>query len=199
MLPHLGKTDIYLIDQLMKGRITTNMRILDAGCGDGRNSEYFIRNNFDIWGFDQKKEPIQQLKETAKHWNPSYDLSKFTVASLENPPFTGASFDYIISSAVLHFAKSREHFIALFEAMVHLLQSQGILWIRMTAKHTIDHLAQQLHDDIYLLPDGSTRYLLDQSVLLDLMKKHHLEFLDPFKTTNVSDIRTMSTIVLQKN
>lgn len=33
-----GAIDIYLFDQLLRGRIRPGMRILDAGCGNGRNS-----------------------------------------------------------------------------------------------------------------------------------------------------------------
>ena len=33
MIDQLGLMDIYLIDQLQKGRIKPEMKILDAGCG----------------------------------------------------------------------------------------------------------------------------------------------------------------------
>jgi len=182
----------------MRGRIHSKMKLLDAGCGHGRNSEYFIRNNYDISGFDRKEESLNSLIANIPIWNPDYDFNKFQLGTIENPPFLNQQFDFIISNAVLHFAESRKHFIQLFEAMIHLLNPQGILWIRMCAKHTIESYAQHLEDDIYDLPDGSTRYLLDLNVLSQLQQKHHLHLLDPFKTLNVSNLRTMSTIVLQK-
>ena len=198
ILQQLGNIDIYLLDQLMRGRIHSDMKLLDAGCGYGRNSEYFIRNNYTISGFDKKEESLKELKNNIPKWNPDFDLNKFKLGSIENPPFQNQQFDFIISNAVLHFAKSRKHFIQLFESMIKLLSTNGILWIRMCAKHTIESYAQHLEDDIYSLPDGSTRYLLDLNVLSKLQKKHNLELLDPFKTLNVSNIRTMSTIILQK-
>ena len=198
ILQQLGNIDIYLLDQLMRGRIHSDMKLLDAGCGYGRNSEYFIRNNYTISGFDKKEESLKELKNNIPKWNPDFDLNKFKLGSIENPPFQNQQFDFIISNAVLHFAKSRKHFIQLFESMIKLLSTNGILWIRMCAKHTIESYAQHLEDDIYSLPDGSTRYLLDLNVLSQLQKKHNLELLDPFKTLNVSNIRTMSTIILQK-
>ena len=33
----IGNTDIYLIDQIMKNRYNQQDKILDAGCGNGRN------------------------------------------------------------------------------------------------------------------------------------------------------------------
>lgn len=198
MLPNLGKIDIYLLDQIMKNRITADMRLLDAGCGWGRNSEIFVRNNFDIYGLDRSEEAISELQQLLPIWNKNYNKSKFSTADLNKIPFTDEHFDFIISSAVLHFSQSRTEFIQQMEELIRVLAPNGILWFRMTTKHTIEQFSTPLSEDIYLLPDGSTRYLLDRNVLQSLLNKHNLEFLDPFKTVNVSDIRTMATVVLRK-
>lgn len=199
MLPQIGKIDIYLLDQIMKNRITKEMRILDAGCGWGRNSEFFIRNDFDVYGLDKSERSIRDLHNHLKTWNPNFPKDHFSVANLEEIPFPNNHFGFIISSAVLHFSNNRNHFIQMFEELMRVLSPNGILWFRMTTKHTIESKAKHIQDDIYLLPDGSTRYLLDRIVLKDLMEKHQLQFLDPFKTVNVSDIRTMATVVMQRN
>ena len=41
-----GDIDIYLFDQLLKGRLDASMSLLDAGCGGGRNLYYFLRNGY---------------------------------------------------------------------------------------------------------------------------------------------------------
>lgn len=198
MLKQLGRIDIYLLDQLMKNRVHPSMRILDAGCGSGRNAQYFVENNFDIWGIDRQAEAIEVIQENVRYWNSKYDPSKFSIADLAKIPFPANHFDFIISSAVLHFAENRAHFLQLMEEKIRVLRPKGIIWFRMTTKHTLEQYAQHLHDDIYALPDGSTRYLLDLEVLSQLMEKHALQFLDPFKTVNVANLRTMATVVLQK-
>jgi len=180
----------------MKNRITPDMRILDAGCGWGRNSELLVRNNFQIWGIDKREEAIADLQQLLPQWNKNYDKFRFTIADLESIPFPDGHFDFIISNAVLHFSENRAHFIQLMEEMIRVLSPTGIIWFRMTAKHTIESRATHLYDDIYRLPDESTRYLLDKEVLEKVMKTHHLKYLDPFKTINVCDIRTMATVVL---
>ena len=198
MLEEIGNMDIYLLDQVMKGRISTDMTILDAGCGYGRNSELFVKRYFEIYGIDKNKEAIQKTQEHIASWNPEYDTDCFFTADLEQIPFSDHSFDFIISSAVLHFSENRAQFTRFFDEMIRVLKPGGIVFIRMCTKHTLVHLAQHIHDDVYLIPDGTTRYLLDVEYLKTLMQKHRLSFLDPFKTVNVDDVRTMAVVVLQK-
>lgn len=194
----LGNMDVYLIDQLLRDRIQPTMRLLDAGCGEGRNSEYFIRQNFDVWGIDNNPSAISQIKNNLPYWNPQFNPEKFAFADLEHLPFPDQHFQFIFCSAVLHFAKNRKHFVQLFEELIRVLDKDGTLWFRMTTKHSLANLGEQIEEDVYLIPDGSTRYLLDQEVLAALMQKHQLSFVDPFKTVNVMDIRTMATVVLRK-
>ena len=54
----LGCTDIYPIDHIMKGRYAPGDKILDAGCGDGRNMHWFVQNNFEIYGIDSSEAAI---------------------------------------------------------------------------------------------------------------------------------------------
>ncbi len=199
MLHQLGKTDVYLIDQLQKGRIRPEMRILDAGCGSGRNSEYFVRNGMDIYGVDSSKVAIEKAREQIEIWNPDFEKGCFFEANLESLPFPDAHFDFIICSAVLHFAKSGKQFKRMFLEMLRVLAPEGTLWFRMTTKHTIEKYAQHIEDGVYRLPDGTTRFLLDRAYLDNIMAAQNLTFLDPFKTVNVDDIRTMATVALKRN
>ena len=45
-----GDIDIYLFDQLLRGRIAPGMRVLDAGCGTGRNLVYLLKHGYEIAG-----------------------------------------------------------------------------------------------------------------------------------------------------
>lgn len=198
MIKEIGNMDIYLLDQLMKGRIAPGKKILDAGCGVGRNSEYFVRHNYDIYGVDKNELAIEKAKEQIVLWNAQFVLERFLVADLAEIPFPDNNFDFIISLAVLHFSEDRSQFKKMFEELVRVLKPGGLLFIRMTTKHTLVHLSRHLHDDVYHIPDGSTRYLLDVDYLKELILQHKLSFADPFKTVNVDDVRTMAVVVLER-
>ncbi|MDH3217131.1 MAG: methyltransferase domain-containing protein [Candidatus Krumholzibacteria bacterium] len=51
-----GEIDIYLFDQILKGRFDKSRRELDVGCGDGRNLIYFMRSGFDVFAIDQDRQ-----------------------------------------------------------------------------------------------------------------------------------------------
>ncbi|MFK7749435.1 MAG: class I SAM-dependent methyltransferase [Kordia sp.] len=189
----LGNTDIYLIDQILKGRYQYNELILDAGCGSGRNLHYFHENEFTFYAIDSNVEHIKNLQEKYPKL-----AANFKVATLEENPFLAATFDHILCNAVLHFAKSEAHFKNMFSELVRVLKKGGSLFIRMTSDIGMERRPTLLQDGVYFLPDESVRFLLTRTLLNEMLTKHELTLLEPIKSTNVSDLRSMTTLVLMK-
>ena len=179
----------------MKGRYNTDDIMLDAGCGIGRNLHWFLQSGVTIYGIDNNEEAIYTLKQN----NSLLPDKRFQISSVEEMPFPDNYFDNIISSAVLHFAKSTLQFKQMLSEMVRVLKPSGSLFIRMTSDIGIENKVELLENGVYVIPDGSIRFLLTKSLLAELMKQHSLSFLEPLKTVNVNDIRCMSTLLLQKN
>ncbi|MGI8600436.1 MAG: class I SAM-dependent methyltransferase [Chitinophagaceae bacterium] len=190
----LGSTDIYLIDQIMKSRYIQGDVLLDAGCGTGRNLHWFLQNNFEIYAIDTDPAVIQYLTQENKNLPPG----RFRINAVEHISFDRDFFDGIISSAVLHFAKNKTHFFEMMDEMYRVLKPGGTLFIRMASDIGIEDRVQPLEDHNFLLPDGSTRFLLTRSLLEQLWSRYSFAYLDDFKTVNVNDIRCMSTLMLQK-
>jgi len=189
----LGQTDIYLLDQIMKGRYQQNDSMLDAGCGTGRNMFWFLQNGYHINGIDSNEVAIDELKDM-------YPALKncFKVAVIESSGYNNNQFNHIICSAVLHFAKNTAHFKLMISEMARILKPGGTLFIRMTSDIGIEDKVQLIEDGVYLIPDGSTRFLLTRHLLANCMQEYNLCFAEPVKTTNVADERCMSTLMLQK-
>jgi len=188
----LGNTDIYLIDQIMKGRYAQEDIILDAGCGDGRNMHWFINNEFPIYGTDTDATMINALSKKYS----SLPTDRFQVSAVKNMQFSTDFFDHVISSAVLHFAKDRHHFFSMVEEMLRVVKPGGTLFIRMASDIGIENYVKEIGEGVYHIPDGSTRFLLTRTLLSQLLKKYNVTFLEEFKTVNVNDIRCMSTLML---
>lgn len=194
----LGNIDIYLLDQILKGRFSTDMKILDAGCGEGRNAVYFINSGYQIFGVDQNDTAIQYCRYMAKSLDKNYDAHRFQVAELEEIPFHQEAFDAVICSAVLHFAKDESNFWQMMKEMLRVLKPDGVLWFRMTtAFGGILEKSQMLGDGKYLIPDGSDRFLLTESHLQKL-KEMGLKFLEHPKSVLVHGQRAMGIFVMEK-
>lgn len=191
----IGETDIYLLDQIMKGRYKQEHIILDAGCGDGRNMHWFLQNNFEIYAIDINAALIDQLKAA----NPTLAPGRLKAVAVEKTPFPDNHFDHIICSAVLHFANDTDHFNSMFGELVRILKHGGSIFIRMTSDIGIEKNIQLLADGVYIIPDGSNRFLLTKPLLAAIMQLHNLSFIEPLKTVNVDDVRCMSTLLLQKD
>src|SRR5260370_4691515 len=126
-----GSIDIYLFDQLLKGRITSEMRVLDAGCGGGRNLIYFFRSGFNVSGVDQSSEAIAEIRSLAAQLAPHLPPDNFRVEAIEQMSFGDESFDVVVSSAVLHFARDEAHWRAMLQAMLRVESRAGGRFVRL--------------------------------------------------------------------
>ena len=193
-----GDIDIYLFDQILKNQFTSQMRILDAGCGRGRNLIYFLRIGCDVFGIDQNPDAIQYARQMAKALNPQSSPDNFRVSKVEEMPFPDLSFETVISSAVLHFAADENHFRDMLEEMWRVLKPNGLLFIRLASSIGIEDKIKPLGNRRYDLPDGSERFLVDEGLLVGLTKNLGGKLIEPIKTTNVQNLRCMTTWVIRK-
>ena len=166
----------------------------DAGCGSGRNLHWFLRNDIEIYGIDSNEGYINSLKRN----HPFLAADRFQVSVVEKTTLPNNHFNHIICSAVLHFANNALHFKKMLAEIVRIVKPKGSLFIRMTSDIGIESKVELLAEGVYIIPDGSKRFLLTKQVLKDCVQEFNLSFLEPLKTVNVEDIRCMSTLVLQK-
>ena len=60
-----GQIDIYLFDQILRGNISPGMRVVDAGCGGGRNLQYLLREGYEVFGVDVSAEAVAEVRKMA--------------------------------------------------------------------------------------------------------------------------------------
>ena len=194
-----GAIDIYLFDQLLRGRITPGMRVLDAGCGSGRNLVYLLREGYEVFGADQDSRAIDAVQRLAGSLAPTLPQTSFRVEPVESMSFEDAFADLVISSAVLHFARDGDQFNAMLRGTWRVLKPGGLLFCRLASSIGIENQVKPIAGRRFLLPDGSQRYLVDEPLLTKLTKELGGELADPLKTTVVQNQRSMTTWVVYKN
>lgn len=158
---------------------------------------YFLRNGYEVFGVDPQPHAVDAVKELSAALAPHNSLENFIVCAAENLPFTDATFDLVISSAVLHFARDAQHFHTMVQAMFRVLKPGGYFFARLASDIGIEHLVKPLGNDRYLLPDGSERFLVSEQVLLQYTSQLG-QLYEPIKTTNVQNMRCMTTWCVQK-
>jgi SAM-dependent methyltransferase len=193
-----GQIDIYLFDQLLKGRISPGMRILDAGCGGGRNLVYLLREGYEVFAADSDPQAVGSVRSIARKLAPTLPESNFRVEPVEHMSFDDACADVVISSAILHFARDDAHFESMLRAMWRVLKPGGLFFCRLASTIGIERQVERIHGRRYRLPDGSDRYLVDEALLGSLTERLDAELADPLKTTIVQNQRSMTTWVLRK-
>jgi tellurite methyltransferase len=194
-----GAIDIYLFDQLLRGRITAGMRVLDAGCGSGRNLVYLLRQGFEVFGADSDPHALQATRQLALSIAPRLPADNFRLEAVEAMSFPDGFADVVISSAILHFARSDDQFRAMLQGSWRVLKPGGLLFCRLASSIGIENQIQRLLGRRFQLPDGSERYLVDEALLIKLTEQLGGQLTDPLKTTVVQNQRSMTTWIVRKN
>lgn len=190
-----GQIDIYLFDQLLRGRIITGMRILNTGCGYGRNLIYFLREGYDVFGVDVDPHAVESTRRLAA----SLPNDNFRVETIEAMSFPDGFADVVISSAVLHFARDDDHFRGMLRSSWRVLKPGGLFFCRLASSIGMEQQVRRIAGRRFLLPDGSGRYLVDEALLCSLTEELGGRLIDPLKTTVVQNQRCMTTWVVRKN
>lgn len=195
-----GQIDIYLFDQLLRGNITPRMRVLDAGCGYGRNLVYLLRHGCEVFAQDVNPDAVNHVRQLAATLNRALPPENFQTGDLQRIHFPDGLADAVLCSAVLHFARDRQHFNAVLSELWRVLRPGGLLFVRLGTRIGMEF--EQVAPDLYRVdaPTGNSPvwFLLTAEDLLRCTARLNAELVDPLKTTVVHDHRSMTTWVLRK-
>ena len=193
-----GQIDIYLFDQLLRGRIRPGMRVLDAACGGGRNLVYLLQAGVEVFATDVDPEAVNAVRRLVAQVAPQLPPENFRIEPVEQMTFPDAFVDVVISSAVLHFARDDAQFDAMVREMWRVLEPDGMLFCRLASSIGMEDRVRPVGGRRFVLPDGSERYLVDERMLMNMTSQLGGELLDPLKTTIVQNQRCMTTWVVRK-
>jgi SAM-dependent methyltransferase len=198
----LGGIDIYLLDQLLRGRIGPETRLFEVGCGGGRNLAHFLRGGYEVSGVDRDPAAIECVRALARELAPRLPTSSFRAEAIEDTTFPAGAADFVISCAVLHFSRTDDEFRSALEASWRILAPGGIFFCRLASTIGLEGRFRSLGSGPerrrFALPDGSERYLVDVELLEKLTGELGGQLIDPIKTTVVQDQRCMTTWVLRR-
>jgi tellurite methyltransferase len=103
-----GNIDIYLFDQLLKGRFDNVKKCWMLAVAAGETSFISSKTAHEVYGIDPNPNAVAEVQALSKTLAPANALKNFVNCPAENMPFEDAAFDLVICSAVLHFAEGQQ-------------------------------------------------------------------------------------------
>ena len=191
-----GEIDLYVFDQILRGNLAPPMRLLDAGCGYGRNLVYLLRAGCQVSALDANPEGVAHVRALASVLQTGLPTQNFQVGVIERMPFADRSFEAVLCNSVLHFARDEDHFGAMLGELWRVLEPGGLLFCRLGSRIGMDF--PRVRGCVYTIGDGSEWFLVDEEMLLEFTEALGAILVDPLKTTVVQDYRCMTTWVLRK-
>ena len=191
-----GQIDIYVFDQILRGNIAPGMRVLDAGCGYGRNLVHLLREGCEVFALDEDADGVEHVRRLSASLQSELPAENFQVGFIEQMPFPDGFADVVLCNSVLHFARDDRHFRAMLAELWRVLKPGGMLFCRLGSRIGMDF--ERLRGNIFRIRDGSRWFLVDEEMLLSLTEEMNAVLVDPLKTTIVQDYRCMTTWVLRK-
>ena len=105
---------------------------LDLGCGIGRHTVLFARNDFDTYGFDISKDGLNRTKEWLDSLNLKADLKEGDMLKL---PYTDEKFDCILCrNVILH--QDTEGVKQILKEINRVLKNNGECYLTLGSKST---------------------------------------------------------------
>jgi hypothetical protein len=93
---------------------------------------------------------------------------------------------------VLHFADDAAHFERMIDEMWRTLAPRGLFFARLASNIGLEAVIGPGGRRVRL-PDGSDRFVVDESMLVALTARLGAQLADPLKTTVVQGMRAMTT------
>lgn len=135
-------------EMILKFNITKDMKLLEIGCGEGRDAEVLLKAGYQVLATDISPKAIAYCKELLPEFGDSFQVLDCVKDSLPE------KFDFIYAVAVIHMLVEEEDRAAFYRFVYNHLSEEGIALI-------------------CTMGDGTVEFQSDISTAFDLQEREH--------------------------
>ena len=183
----------YITNEIIEIKNDSNIKnVIDVGCGGGRYSKYLKENGFEVLAIDKYKEMAYSLEA---------ENIKFLQAKMDEIPVESASYDFILSTGVLHNATSIEEFDNTLKEFYRILKVNGIAILSVFTNDVITDDLKYLNDNVYAIINRPPMVLLSKQQIHELVQKNGFcieKIIDEHITDTGTGKRNVYTIKFRK-
>ena len=116
----IHKSSREVIDTINEYNITKDDKILDLGCGEGRDAIYLLDNGYNVLAVDYSTSAIQKCNElTENKYKNNFKKSDLITDNIDE------KFDFIYSIAVIHMFVNEKHRQKFYQFIYNHLKENG--------------------------------------------------------------------------
>jgi ubiquinone/menaquinone biosynthesis C-methylase UbiE len=151
-------------------------KILDLGCGNGRNLIWLTKQDFKVYGFDISKVGIKITRDWLKRKGIKADLKIGSI--YKKLPYKDNFFDAVISIQVIHHQKLKEIRKAIKE-IERVLKPKGLIFLtvrKAPRKREQKLLFKEIEPRTYTLLEGKEKGIIHYFFNKELLRKEFKNF-----------------------
>lgn len=139
------------------------MRILELGCGQGRDTMFFASNGLDVHAVDSSKVAIENIFQKIGKRNISLHLRHFEVK--QALPFVSSYFDAIYSHMFYNMRFTDEELRFLFTESSRVLKNNGLLYFSVRSdKDAQYNKGKKINDKTYEINGFQIRFFTKEQI-----------------------------------
>lgn len=163
----------FMFFEAKKGKIK---KVLDLGCGAGRNTQFLFESSFDVYACDYYDGMVEatRIRLLKMGINKRLVMERVIKASMLDLPYEGNTFDAVLSNGVFHNVSSLNEIEIAIKESSRILHDGGQVCFNLFSDRYIDPKLDIIGENIYLTRDKLPMVLLSKNKFLNIARKYDL-------------------------
>ncbi len=180
----------YIRGALKKFDKTNGNKLLDVGCGGGRNLISALEEGFNIFGIDYSSSMIEKTRSKLAKYVSIEEIDKRVIKKdISRLSEIKDKFNAIIVSGVIHQVRSKEELYKIVSELSNLLNEGGIFVGNIFTSDYLDPSLNYMDNSTYITKEGLFMTLISKEEFLKICKENHLKL----KSSVVEEVKDVGT------